>query len=201
MPMNYGQLETISHKTARVVPVEPQVKSSETCKLFNAGVRGNSKTGKSVDPTCYDALIQWRASCKHSASRFSLRTKHRASVAVGDGSTCRSGASGFASATTWAALLGSRSFNMSGSTRCRREVRLWETHLTSVVPPEPPNRTFGTLTNSRRPRDKHSPTRTLIGRQAPCSIAGSAAQRATKPVNKSQSEYARPMPTLFANMV
>jgi hypothetical protein len=38
------------------VPVEPDVKSSKTHKLFNAGVSGNSKTGKSADPVCYNAV-------------------------------------------------------------------------------------------------------------------------------------------------
>ncbi len=43
-----------SHKNVRVVSAEPEVKSPETCKLFNAGARGNAGSAKSADPTCYD---------------------------------------------------------------------------------------------------------------------------------------------------
>lgn len=55
--MNCGQLETTTHENVRVVPVEPDVKSAETRKLFNAGVSGNAKDGKSVDPICYIAPV------------------------------------------------------------------------------------------------------------------------------------------------
>lgn len=34
--------------------MEPKVKSSKTCKLFNAGVSEKAKTEKSADPMCYD---------------------------------------------------------------------------------------------------------------------------------------------------
>lgn len=34
--------------------MEPHVKSAKARKLFNAGVRGNVRTTKSADPSCYD---------------------------------------------------------------------------------------------------------------------------------------------------
>lgn len=52
IPMNSAHLETTSHQNARLVPAEPKVKSSKTRELFNRGVSGNPKTGKSADPTC-----------------------------------------------------------------------------------------------------------------------------------------------------
>lgn len=38
------------------MPVEPEVKSAKTCKLFNAGVSEISQIEKSADPTCYNSL-------------------------------------------------------------------------------------------------------------------------------------------------
>jgi hypothetical protein len=55
--MNSGQLETRGAQTARLVPVDPNVKSSKMRKLFNDGVSGNSKIGKTTDPTCYNAPV------------------------------------------------------------------------------------------------------------------------------------------------
>ena len=48
--------QSISHKNIRLVPAEPKVKSDETREMFNAGVRRNSKTGKSADPSCYNSV-------------------------------------------------------------------------------------------------------------------------------------------------
>lgn len=56
--MNCAHLKTTLHQNVRLVPVEPDVKSSETRKLSNAGVSGNSKTGKSADPTCYSRRVE-----------------------------------------------------------------------------------------------------------------------------------------------
>jgi hypothetical protein len=49
--------QSTATKNVRVVPVEPEVKSAKTCDLFNAGVSGNPKTGKSTDPTCYTSPV------------------------------------------------------------------------------------------------------------------------------------------------
>ena len=165
--------QSTSHKNVRVVLDTPHVKSAETRKLFNAGVSGNLKTGKSADPTCYNALVQWRASCKHSASRFSSRTKHRASAAAGDGFTSRSVASGSASATTWGELLASRSINTTASSRVRRSHgKLTASRARGSSHEAGP---YGTMTNCRRLRAAPWPMPHSIGRQAPCSIDGNAA--------------------------
>lgn len=57
MPTTSTQLETSGAKNARLVPVDPKVKSAKTCKLFKRGVSGNPKTPKIADPPCYDAVI------------------------------------------------------------------------------------------------------------------------------------------------
>lgn len=54
--MAQALLETTATKNARLVPVEPQVKSAETCKLFNAGALRLISSSKSTDPTCYTSL-------------------------------------------------------------------------------------------------------------------------------------------------
>ena len=56
MPMNSGQLETTMTQNVRLVPVDPHVKSTKTCKLFNVDVNGKSKSAKSADPSCYDVV-------------------------------------------------------------------------------------------------------------------------------------------------
>jgi hypothetical protein len=53
MPMNRTLPEATSHQNVRLVPVEPEVKSSKTRELFNAGVSGKSETRKLADPSCY----------------------------------------------------------------------------------------------------------------------------------------------------
>ena len=55
MPMNSAHLETTSPQNARVVPVEPNVKSAGTRELFNAGMSAAAQIGKSADPSCYDS--------------------------------------------------------------------------------------------------------------------------------------------------
>lgn len=55
--MNSAQLKLTETKNVQVVPVDPHVKFAKTCKLFNAGVSGNSKIGKTVDPSCYDSPV------------------------------------------------------------------------------------------------------------------------------------------------
>ncbi len=52
--MTQAHLQPTATKNARVVSVEPQVKSSKTCKLFNAGALGMIGSAKSADPSCYD---------------------------------------------------------------------------------------------------------------------------------------------------
>lgn len=54
--MAQALLQSTSRKNAQVVSVEPDVKSAKTCKLFNAGVSGNTKTEKIADPTCYNVV-------------------------------------------------------------------------------------------------------------------------------------------------
>lgn len=54
-PMTQGLLKSSATQNALKSLGAPQVKSAETRELFNAGVRGNSKTAKSVDPTCYNS--------------------------------------------------------------------------------------------------------------------------------------------------
>jgi len=61
-PMTQGLPQPTSLRNARVVRMEPDVKSAKTRELFNVGVSGKSGMEKSADPTCYDALVQWRAS-------------------------------------------------------------------------------------------------------------------------------------------
>ena len=56
MPMNSAHLETISHRNTRLVPVQPHVKSVETCELFNADAGTPAQFAKSADPACYNSL-------------------------------------------------------------------------------------------------------------------------------------------------
>jgi len=173
MPMNNAQLKTDLHKNVQVVPVEPNVKSAKTFKLFNAGVSAKSKTGKTTDPTCYAWSFNGERSCKHSKSKSFSRTRPRASVAVGDGSQSALGASGFAFAITWAARRGSPSINTPSSSHARHE--LWEaTHHGSASRSPTQNRTFGTSINCRRPPGRRWPMLRLTGRLVLCSTAGSA---------------------------
>lgn len=58
MPMNCEQLKTSGEENVQEVRAEPDVKLSKPRKLFNAGVSGNSKTGKSTDPTCYSRHVE-----------------------------------------------------------------------------------------------------------------------------------------------
>jgi hypothetical protein len=57
MPMNSAHLQTTLFAREQQMPVEPKVKSAKTCELFNADVSGNVGTAKSVDPTCYHAVV------------------------------------------------------------------------------------------------------------------------------------------------
>src|SRR5690349_5614946 len=86
MPMTSQQLTTASHKNVRVVPVEPQVKSAKTCKLFNAGVSGIAGSAKTADPPCYNTpatleeanaagcLTMWRRKMLHTPN-YDVRTR------------------------------------------------------------------------------------------------------------------------------
>jgi len=56
MPINCKQLKTTGTENARVVRMEPNVKSAKTCKLLNAGVIELAGLAKSADPTCYNAV-------------------------------------------------------------------------------------------------------------------------------------------------
>jgi hypothetical protein len=53
--------QALPHSTlsdrARLVPVDPKVKSAKTCKISLCGVRGFDQTTKSADPSCYDAHV------------------------------------------------------------------------------------------------------------------------------------------------
>lgn len=60
MPMNSAHLKMIRAGNARLVPVEPHVKSAETRKLFNVGVSASAQNGKSADPICYNAFVGWK---------------------------------------------------------------------------------------------------------------------------------------------
>lgn len=121
MPMTQALLKSRQSKNERLMPVEPNVKSDKTSKLFNVGVTDVTKTEKSTDPTCYAWSFNGERSCKHSASRYSLRMKLPALDAAGGGSAFRSDASGFAFGMTWAAPQGSHWLSTSGLGRERCE--------------------------------------------------------------------------------
>lgn len=77
--------QSTSLKNARVVPVDPHVKSGKTCKLFNAGVSGNSKTERSADPTCYDAVtVEIRTGLFDNVERDMTRDEARGQSALGN---------------------------------------------------------------------------------------------------------------------
>lgn len=56
--------QSTARKNVRVVRMEPDVKSAETRKLFNAGVSGKSEPGKTTDPTCYDLPVSQKQEMK-----------------------------------------------------------------------------------------------------------------------------------------
>lgn len=55
MPMNCAQVEPTRRENARLVPVEPHVKSAKMRELFNADAGTPEQTAKSADPTCYNS--------------------------------------------------------------------------------------------------------------------------------------------------
>lgn len=61
MPMNSAQLETTGPENARLVPVEPYVKSAETRELSLRGMSRISQNGKNADPPCYNAPVSRKA--------------------------------------------------------------------------------------------------------------------------------------------
>lgn len=56
--------QALSHSTlfarGQLVAVEPDVKSAETCGLFNAGVNELAETAKTADPSCYTTPVSQR---------------------------------------------------------------------------------------------------------------------------------------------
>ncbi len=56
MPMTSTHLQTSAAQNARVVPVEPEVKSSKTFKLSLRGVSAKAGSAKITDPSCYDSV-------------------------------------------------------------------------------------------------------------------------------------------------
>jgi hypothetical protein len=63
--------QSTSHQNVRVVPVEPKVKSDETCKLFNVGAVKLAGSAKSVDPIVYNACVGWETSAAGCLKRWS----------------------------------------------------------------------------------------------------------------------------------
>lgn len=65
MPMTPQHLEASALKNVRVVPVDPEVKSAETCELSLRGVRAKAETAKPTDPMVYNVPVGAGETARH----------------------------------------------------------------------------------------------------------------------------------------
>lgn len=65
MPMTSQQLKATTLKNVRVVPVEPQVKSAETCELPLRGMSAEAGSAKTADPSCYSSPVGAGETARH----------------------------------------------------------------------------------------------------------------------------------------